>query len=416
MPRGRAVPHNVEAEESLLGAMMLTRDAVDDGLRELEAGDFYVPRHRVLFAAIEEMVLHGEPIDPVTLSEYLRAHDQLEDVGGKGEILRIQAQTPASANSTRYAAIVAETSARRSLIEAGGNIVELGYGDLDIPTAIARSHDLVKRADFRGGGAPDPNVVDWLAEVVEERWVVPGLLQEGERLIIVAGEKYGKSSLLRQWAVCCSAGLHPYRFHSMRALRVLLVDLENPVGLARKKIRPMVDHLLAKLDFKGGAPYDPEMLRPICKPGGIDVGDRADRNWFFDRIEANAQAMGGVDLICLGPIYKMDPEADFKFEGARRVQDVLDTVRERYNCALLLEAHAPQESFGAKTQARSLRPAGSRKWLAWPEFCRALEPAEGFPGCADHYDVFGARDEREWPTLLRRGGDPWLWAEEGWGA
>jgi len=410
---GMDIPHNTEAEESLLGAMMLSRSAIEEALRFTDAADFYVPLHRRLFDAMKAMHDRGVRVDPITLMAELDSEGASVD---KKELLRIQGQTPLSANAIRYAQIVAEQRARRDILAARDAIGALAADlTIDVNDVVQRSVELVQRAALPMMGNADPNVAEFIDAYEPERWVLPGLIQHQERLLIVAGAKAGKSTMLRQIAVCASAGLHPFRFYNTRPVRVLMVDLENPPNLARKKLKPMIGHLLDT--FPDGDPprfYDPNLLHMTCRPGGIDVGDRADELWLYERVEANAAAMGGLDMLIIGPVYKMDSEADLKNEGARRVMRVLDNIRIRYDCAVLMEMHAPQESFRADAKARSIRPMGPRKWTAWPEFCRAVEPADGHPGCCDFYDVEGARDEREWPTLLRRGGSPWLWSEEGY--
>src|SRR6516162_2014682 len=113
---GRIPPHNLEAEESLLGAMMLSRDAITAAIEaRLDADDFYKPAHGAIYSAAFELHSRGEPVDPVTVAEELRRSSQLDQLGGRQTLLRIQASTPASANAAHYAQIVAELSMLRKL-------------------------------------------------------------------------------------------------------------------------------------------------------------------------------------------------------------------------------------------------------------------------------------------------------------
>src|SRR5207244_2831605 len=101
---GRIPPHNIEAEESLLGAVLLSADATVGAVEaRVEATDFYKPAHGHLFDAVLGLYGQGEPVDPVTVAEELRRADLLEFVGGRGALLSIQAGTPASANASHYA-------------------------------------------------------------------------------------------------------------------------------------------------------------------------------------------------------------------------------------------------------------------------------------------------------------------------
>ena len=142
---GRVPPHNIEAEESLLGAMLLSRDAISMSTESrVSAADFYKPAHGHVFEAI--MALHGkgEPADPVSVAEELRRVGLLEPIGGKAILLRMQARTPASANAGHYAQIVSELAVLRRLIAVGGDIAEMGYESSDdVTETLDRAESLV---------------------------------------------------------------------------------------------------------------------------------------------------------------------------------------------------------------------------------------------------------------------------------
>jgi replicative DNA helicase len=142
----RIPPHNIEAEESLLGAMMLSREAITAAVEaKLEAGDFYKPAHGAIFGAAYGLHSRGEPVDPVTVAEELRRSAQLEQLGGRQTLVRIQASTPASANAQHYAQIVAELSMLRRLIETAGGIQEMAYTAED---AVDETLDRAEAAIF----------------------------------------------------------------------------------------------------------------------------------------------------------------------------------------------------------------------------------------------------------------------------
>ncbi len=128
----RIPPHNIEAEESLLGSMMLSREAITAAVEaRLVSGDFYKPAHGAIFEAAYGLHSRGEPVDPVTVAEELRRAAQLDQLGGRQTLLRIQAATPASANAQHYALIVAELAMLRRLIETAGGIQEMAYNAED---------------------------------------------------------------------------------------------------------------------------------------------------------------------------------------------------------------------------------------------------------------------------------------------
>ena len=145
MRSGRVPPHNLEAEESLLGAMLLSRDAITAAVEaRIDASDFYKPAHGHVYDAIQSLYGQGEPADPVTVAEELRRADLLEFVGGRGALLAIQASTPASANAGHYARIVNELALLRRLIAVAGDIAEMGYDTPDdVTDTLDRAESLV---------------------------------------------------------------------------------------------------------------------------------------------------------------------------------------------------------------------------------------------------------------------------------
>ena len=141
---GRVPPHNIEAEESLLGAMLLSKDAIASAVETVSPEDFYKPAHGHLFEAIQTLYGRGEPVDPVTVAEELRRANLLEALGGKQSILRIQVGTPAAANAAHYAKIVEEHALLRRLISVAGEIAEMGYEmPDDVTMTLDRAETLI---------------------------------------------------------------------------------------------------------------------------------------------------------------------------------------------------------------------------------------------------------------------------------
>ena len=124
---GRVPPHNLEAEESLLGAMLLSRDAIADATQICSADDFYKPAHGHVFDAVCALYARGEPADPVTVADELNRNGLMEAIGGSATLISLQTSTPATSNAARYARIVEEHALLRRLIGVAGEIAELGY-------------------------------------------------------------------------------------------------------------------------------------------------------------------------------------------------------------------------------------------------------------------------------------------------
>jgi len=141
----RVPPHNLEAEESLLGAMLLSRDAIAASLERCAASDFYRPSHGQIFSAITTLYGQGEPADAVTVSEQLRRNSVLDDIGGTAALVALQSNTPAISSAARYARIVEEHALLRKLIGVSQQISEIAY---DLPTDVTEAIDRAESMVF----------------------------------------------------------------------------------------------------------------------------------------------------------------------------------------------------------------------------------------------------------------------------
>jgi replicative DNA helicase len=129
---GRVPPHNLSAEESLLGALLLSRDAVGTVAElGLSVNDFYKPAHQYVYDAIRGLNATGNPVDAVTVADELRRANLLDEIGGAEMLLDLQNATPAISNASRYAKIVQDTAVLRRLIGVAGEIAELAYSEPD---------------------------------------------------------------------------------------------------------------------------------------------------------------------------------------------------------------------------------------------------------------------------------------------
>lgn len=237
---------------------------------------------------------------------------------------------------------------------------------------------------------PDPDLDALLSEPEPEYdWVIPGVLERGDRVILTGHEGTGKSTLLRQIAVQCASGVHPFTLDDMDPLTVLYVDLENSRNQSKRKLRP--------LRIAAGGRYPAKLMHPVIQPSGLDLTQAPDQIWLDEHIRAD-----DPDILIVGPIYKMVGGDPTEEEPARRVTALLDHMRTHYGFALLIEAHSPHAQNGSK---RVERPYGASLWVRWPEFGLHLAPT----GQLTHWR--GDRDERQWPAALKRGGE-WPWTPE----
>jgi replicative DNA helicase len=142
--RGRVPPHDLQAEESLLGAMMLEAEAIATAAGVVRADDFYKPAHAHIFDAVHALYAAGQPVDPVTVADELRRAGLLEVVGGHQSLVQIMSSTPATTNTAGYARIIEEHALLRRLIGVAGEIAELGYSmPDDVTKAMDRAESMV---------------------------------------------------------------------------------------------------------------------------------------------------------------------------------------------------------------------------------------------------------------------------------
>jgi len=273
----------------------------------------------------------------------------------------------------------------------------LDRDDLDTNLKIAKASLILS-------SSPSTNVLDpgrlvqWNDLFNEEfddsyDWVIPGLLERGERVIVVAVEGLGKSMLARQMAILPSAGLHPFTYMPMRPVRTLLIDLENPERIIRRTSRNIEIQAMRRGNV---ARLDGHIL---VKPSGLNLMTASDRALLEDAVERTKP-----EILLIGPLYKafIDPGGRTSESIAVEIAKYLDTIRIGFNCALWIEAHAP---LGSSMTSRDLRPFGSAVWSRWPEFGISLQPdpTTNDPFVYDVKHFRGARDERQWPTKIRRG-------------
>src|SRR3954468_6815507 len=130
----RTPPQDMDAEQCVLGAMLMSKDAIADVVELLRGVDFYRPAHEQVYDAVLDLYGRGEPADAVTVSAELGKRGELARVGGAPYLHTLISSVPTAANAGYYARIVRETAILRRLIEAGTKIVQLGYagdGDAD---------------------------------------------------------------------------------------------------------------------------------------------------------------------------------------------------------------------------------------------------------------------------------------------
>ena len=123
------IPQNIEAEQSVIGAMLIDKNAVEEIAEQLKPDDFYRQAHRVIFRTMLALYSKNEAVDMVTVTDELKKTGKLNDVGGVSYITMLANIVPTAANVKYHARIVAEKSILRQLVETGTYIAEMGYDE-----------------------------------------------------------------------------------------------------------------------------------------------------------------------------------------------------------------------------------------------------------------------------------------------
>ncbi|MCE5291645.1 MAG: replicative DNA helicase [Nocardiaceae bacterium] len=149
---GRQPPQDLAAEQSVLGGMLLSKDAIADVIEQIRSQDFYRPAHSSIYDSILDLYGRGEPADPITVAAELDRRGELRRIGGAPYLLTLTQTVPTAANAGFYAKIVADKAILRKLVEAGTRIVQYGYAGADgqdvadvVDRASAEIYDVSER-------------------------------------------------------------------------------------------------------------------------------------------------------------------------------------------------------------------------------------------------------------------------------
>jgi replicative DNA helicase len=171
-------PQNLQAEESVIGAMMLSPGAIGAVSEILDAGDFYRESHAKIYRAALALYAKGEPVDAITLTNELEERGEIEEIGGRVRLNELAALVPATANAGHYAQIVRENATLRGLIRAGGKIAQLGWERLGEPNdLVAQAEQIVYELGERGA---DGNLVLFREVLTETFKRISELYESGE--------------------------------------------------------------------------------------------------------------------------------------------------------------------------------------------------------------------------------------------
>lgn len=394
-------PHDAYAERAVVGAVLAAGRVPEDVAAILRPSDIFDPPLRAVVEAAWDLTAQGKPVDPLTIrADLLRRGDRSLAIDGVWLATLAAEGLPVA--GAHHARIVREMSVRRDVVREGMRAIQAAENPSQDPYDVAAFLS-VNAANLAERGDPTArtsarDLHDFVKGELDYDWLVPDLLERGDRLLLTGVEGGGKSFLIRQLAVCAAAGVHPFTGQRHPSLRVLFIDLENGERTLRRNLIALRKHADR---IKAPVPIRTMMVESL--PAGVDLTQVEGEAWLSRLCEDNQP-----EVLVVGPLYRMHNADMGKEEPARQLTHVIDVMRARHGCAVLMETHAPH----AGQSGRALRPVGSSLFMRWPEF--GLGIREDKNGLYKLVRWRGARDERSWPTHLRRGGDgewPWVPAD-----
>ena len=338
----RLPPQSLEAEQSVLGAVLIDRDAMIEIAEFLKPEDFYRQAHGRIYAVMLDLSERREPIDVVTVSEALERSGDLETVGGRAYLSTLTNQTPTAVHAAQYARIVERKSLLRNLIGAAGKIAGIGYEDpAEVQEAIDRAEsELFAVSQRRVGASFSPlktllhDAYDRLDYLHAHRGEISGIrtgfgdldtlttgLQKSDLVIVAARPSVGKTSLALNIAEHAavtdrkSVGIFSLEMSKEQLVLRLLSSVSN---IDSQRLRT---GFLEELDFARIAP-----AMNSLSEAPIYIDDTPNITTMELRTKARRlQAEAGVDLIIVDYLQLMQSSTTSR--DANRVQEVSEISR-----------------------------------------------------------------------------------------
>lgn len=390
----------MNAEHTVLGSVLRDNNVYRTASEIITADDFENPTLGAVFDGIGNVIATGRKIDYTTVETYfpeweVRGISPADpwvwaDAGMYPELVYDAARVVRAAGLRRRGRLV--------MGKALDDLTDTGTDPAVVLEQVTR--DLI--------GAPRSSLsTQTLADVLQtpdsQDWVIPGLLEAKDRLILTGHEGLGKTTLVRQLLLLPAAGIHPFTLERIEPVTALVVDAENTAKQWMRATRAMI------------------------RRTGLDAATRIHMSLSGRLNILDPSTLGGIHrlidqhnpgVVFIGPLYRLAVNLNSD-EQVAPVIAALDSIRDR-GVALVIEAHAGH-AIGAGG-VRDVRPRGSSALLGWPEFGFGIRKDVSDGASPDVFDFVpwrGAREERDWPEQLRRGdrerGDwPWV-AHSEWG-
>lgn len=378
---GKIPPHSIEAEKSVLGAAMLSKDALFDVVEVVRADDFYDENHKEIFKAMLDLHRKNAPVDALTVAEELKKRNSLNMVGGRAYIASLSSGTPTTSNAMEYGKIVAEKASVRRLISTADDIVTKGYeGSMDANQMMDYAESgifEISQARQKGQYSHIKDVLINNIETIDKAAQMQGGLtgittgfreldektsglQKSDLIILAARPAMGKTafalSLARNAAVKGKASVMIFSMEMAKEqLTQRLLSMESKVELQSLKTgrleRRDWDDINVALDILSSADIH------IDDTAGISIMEMKSK---CRRLKAEA----GLDLVIIDYLQLMNPEgkADSRTQEISVISRNLKLLARELDCPVLVLSQlsrAPETRTDHRPMLSDLRESGS---------------------------------------------------------
>jgi replicative DNA helicase len=377
------------AERNLLGGLMQNPKAFREIKGVVSQDDFENSDMGKIYAGIADMIARGEDVDVVTVSHKMPSWSiKLYNPVHLHEWARAEVYLTAI---EEYARVVRIDSVRRQMRDINSLMnseLTKATNPIEVATDITNRLNAL-REGFSTGDLKSKKLKEILMGETNYDWLIPGLLERQDRLVITGPEGFGKTTLIRQIGILSAAGINPMTFEKIKPVRVLVIDAENTERQWRRAVAGMAAHAAVK------GLVDPRETVSIVAGKRIDITKGTHLSEIHHLCDIH-----NPDMVIVGPLYKLTPKAINNDDDAAPLIVALDSLRDR-GIALVMEAHAGK---GTSLEGeRDLRPRGSAALLGWPEMGMGIMPDKTVPGQARLVKWRGERDQRHWPDIIVRG-------------
>ena len=382
--RLKVPPHSVEAEQSVIGGLMLNQEAWDQIVHRVSSQDFYRTAHQIIFEVMGELANANEPLDVVTISEALQSRSLAEKAGGNAYLAEVLEATPSAANIVAYADIVRERSTLRRLIHAANRIAESAFtpeGRTSADLLDQAEHLVFTIADDKlkesGPTRIEPvltSVVDRIDYLFKTRETITGVasgfidldeltagFQPAELIIVAARPSMGKTSLIVNFA--------EHAVMSDQEGAVLIFSLEQP---ATQLVMRMLSSLgsINQDRLRTGHLTDDDWPRFTAA-----VSQLQGRNLYIDdtpgltpndiraRVRRVAREAGGLAMVMVDYLQLMRTARDYDspVHAVSELSRSLKAIAREMNCPLIVcsQLNRASEKEGRRPRMSDLRDSGA---------------------------------------------------------